>query len=101
MGILENKVAIVTGGASGIGKSVAEIYAKEGAMFYVDGTVQNQDGIINISENAGNNAELIIKNDFINNANAGGDGYYRVYGDWINNNTFNSMLEKIVEQLFL
>ncbi|MCK9500199.1 MAG: hypothetical protein M0Q45_11930, partial [Bacteroidales bacterium] len=66
------------------------IYAKEGAMFYVDGTVQNQDGIINISENAGNNAELIIKNDFINNANAGGDGYYRVYGDWINNNTFNS-----------
>lgn len=35
MGILENKVAIVTGGASGIGKSVAEIYAKEGAKVIV------------------------------------------------------------------
>ncbi|MBS7334372.1 MAG: glucose 1-dehydrogenase [Weeksellaceae bacterium] len=35
MGILENKVAIVTGGSSGIGKSVAELYAKEGAKVIV------------------------------------------------------------------
>ncbi|MBN2778057.1 MAG: hypothetical protein JXR36_10450, partial [Bacteroidales bacterium] len=66
------------------------IYAKEGAIFFVDGTVQNQSGIIEVEENAGNNAQMIIQQDFINNSVAGGNGYYRVLGDWINNNTFNA-----------
>ncbi len=32
---LENKVAIITGGASGIGKAIALLYASEGAKIVV------------------------------------------------------------------
>lgn len=32
---LENKVAIITGAASGMGKAIAELYAKEGAKVVV------------------------------------------------------------------
>lgn len=35
MAKLEGKVAIVTGAASGMGKSIAELYAKEGAKVIV------------------------------------------------------------------
>ncbi|NLI59099.1 MAG: hypothetical protein GX387_11410, partial [Clostridium sp.] len=67
-----------------------DIYAKEGALFYVDGTVQNENGNINVMANASLIAELVIKENFINNAIAGGNGYFRVYGNWINNYIFNS-----------
>ena len=33
--MLENKVAVVTGGAAGIGRSIALTMAKEGANFYI------------------------------------------------------------------
>ncbi|MDA3912411.1 MAG: gliding motility-associated C-terminal domain-containing protein [Bacteroidales bacterium] len=68
----------------------ANVHATEGALVFVDGIVQNQSGQIEVEENAGNNAEFIIQDDFINNSTAGGDGYYRVLGDWVNNNTFNA-----------
>lgn len=41
MSQLENKVAIVTGGGSGIGRSVALIYAKEGAKVVVSDIDEN------------------------------------------------------------
>ncbi len=68
----------------------AVIKAKEGAIVFVDGTVQNETGSITVDELAGLNGEIIIQSDFINNSTAGGNGYYRVLGDWKNNNTFNA-----------
>ncbi|MEA1873160.1 MAG: hypothetical protein U9N51_01865, partial [Bacteroidota bacterium] len=68
----------------------ASVTAKEGAIVFVDGIVQNQTGQIEVEENTGNNAEFIIQDNFVNNSTAGGNGFYRVLGDWINNNIFNA-----------
>ena len=52
---LEGKVAIVTGAASGMGKAVAELYAKEGAKVIVSDI--NEEGaqtvVAGIKENGG------------------------------------------------
>ncbi|MDD3685433.1 MAG: hypothetical protein PHE56_01580, partial [Bacteroidales bacterium] len=65
------------------------IKVTKGATLYVDGVVQNQTGTIDV-DNVSGNSVLIAEDDFINNATAGGSGYYRIYGDWVNNSVFNA-----------
>ncbi|HEY0897880.1 MAG TPA: glucose 1-dehydrogenase [Sphingobacteriaceae bacterium] len=49
MGALEGKVAIVTGGASGIGKAICQLYAREGAKVVVS-DLDEQGGLGTVSE---------------------------------------------------
>src|SRR6056297_2311312 len=67
----------------------ADIKITDGGLMYVDGTLQNESGQIDL-DNASLNSELIIQGDFVNNATALGDGYIRLYGDWLNNNIFTA-----------
>ena len=41
---LERKVALVTGGSTGIGKAVAELYAKEGANVIICSSTTVEEG---------------------------------------------------------
>ena len=59
MGLLDNKVAIVTGGGSGFGRAISELYCKEGAKVIVS----------DIDEKSGNETVELIKK-------AGGDAYF-------------------------
>ncbi|MDD2636267.1 MAG: hypothetical protein PHW82_12325, partial [Bacteroidales bacterium] len=83
-------VLSITGFSQLVYNNGTEIYAKQGAIVFVDGTVQNQTGILEVEETGSSFAEIIIQQDFINNSTAGGNGYYRVLGNWVNNNTFNA-----------
>ncbi|MDD4217637.1 MAG: gliding motility-associated C-terminal domain-containing protein [Bacteroidales bacterium] len=79
------------------------ITAKGGVTVYVGGSVQNQSGQIDIDYTS-SASEMIIHGNFVNNATAGGNGYYRVMENWINNNIFNAgtgtvFLEGGVQQL--
>ncbi len=57
MGILEGKVAIVTGSGGGIGRAVAEAYAREGARVVVNGrTAANVDETVKRIRAAGGQA---------------------------------------------
>jgi gliding motility-associated-like protein len=64
--------------------------ARPGSYILVNGSVLNDDGLLNIDENAGINAELTVTGDITNNSVADGAGHIILYGDWINNNTFNA-----------
>ncbi|MBI4648008.1 MAG: gliding motility-associated C-terminal domain-containing protein [Bacteroidia bacterium] len=77
----------------------AQLFYNNGALFftnndaivYVDGQVSNNNsGIIQ------NTGSFTIKDNFINNAAAGGDGIYKISGDWLNNDTFSSDAGKVL-----
>ncbi len=61
----------------------------KGITVFVDGSVQNETGNIDVDAISGN-SELLVQSDFINNDTAGGDGYYRVLGNWTNNANFQA-----------
>lgn len=58
---LENKVAIVTGGASGIGKAIAEIFIKEGAKVVISDL--NEKAGTDFINNCGGSNAIFIKAD--------------------------------------
>jgi gliding motility-associated-like protein len=66
-----------------------EINLRNGINVFVGGNVQNENGTIDVDAVSGN-SELFVQDDFINNDVAGGDGYYRIVGNWTNNATFNA-----------
>ena len=49
MGMLDGKIALVTGASRGIGKSIAQLFAKEGALVYA--ISRNQEDILVWSKN--------------------------------------------------
>jgi NAD(P)-dependent dehydrogenase (short-subunit alcohol dehydrogenase family) len=57
VGKLEDRVALVTGGASGIGKAIAEIFTKEGARVVIS-DIQDDLGK-NVAESIGENATYV------------------------------------------
>lgn len=63
MKILENKVALITGGGSGIGKATAILFAKEGALVFVaNRNKKNGEETVNLINKSGGKA-FFIKTD--------------------------------------
>lgn len=64
----------------------AVVHINTGAIVRVLGTVTNK------SPNASmtNLGDFYIDNNFVNDSVAGGDGIYHVWGNWVNNRTFNA-----------
>jgi len=77
---LENKVAVITGGGSGIGKAISLLYAKEGAKIVVS----------DISEKAGNEAVSEIKSN-------GGEAVF-IKADTSRSEDSKSLIEQAVKQ---
>lgn len=59
---LENKVAIVTGGCSGIGSSIAELFAREGAQVIIGDIREDQRTLVRIKAR-GRTAALFVQTD--------------------------------------
>ena len=51
MKLLKGKICLITGASQGIGRSIAEEYAKQGAIVYVNARTQNSidDWAVNLS----------------------------------------------------
>ncbi|SRX76009.1 SDR family oxidoreductase [Aequorivita antarctica] len=69
---LENKIALITGASSGIGKSIAQLFHKQGATVLLS-DIKNYEGAI-ISEGLGENCDYLSldvsdENDWINVSN--------------------------------
>ena len=70
---LNDKVALITGGTRGIGKSIAEIFFKSGAILLITGTKKEEIEVFNKNEKTGKVTYLYLDfsveesvNDFIN-----------------------------------
>lgn len=60
---LENKIAVITGGGSGIGKSVSLLFAERGAIVHVlDLNIENANTVVSEITDAGGKAEAQICN---------------------------------------
>src|SRR5690349_9790093 len=55
MGVLEGKVAVVTGGSRGIGRSIAEVFAREGGKVVICG--RKQETLNQVAREIGPNAK--------------------------------------------
>src|SRR5580693_8883771 len=77
MGALEGKVAVITGGRSGIGLATAQRFVKEGAFVYITGRRQNELDMT---------AALI------------GEGLTTVRGDVQNFNDLDRLYERVKEE---
>src|SRR5690606_29099965 len=80
MKLLENKVALITGAGSGIGKAIALLYAKEGAKVMVN-DISRQNGQAVVDQ---------IKKD-------GGDAFF-IEADASNEGDVKNLVEKAVEK---
>lgn len=63
--------------------------AYPGSFIQVNGSLQNDSGLLSIGEEGGVNSELTVTGDIINNSVTEGEGHIILYGNWINNEIFN------------
>jgi hypothetical protein len=72
----------------------AYITAQSGAYIRVNGSVQNDNaGVVSINGNGTpSSAELYVSQDVVNNATINADGYIRLLGNWVDNDTYSSTL---------